>query len=142
VVIPALNEARAIGWVLQRIPEWVDEVILVDGRSADATEIVARDLVPNLIVVHQPQLGKGAALRAGFAAAGGEIIVMLDADGSTDPAELGRFVRALQNGADFVKGSRQLPGGGSEDFTRLRSLGNQVFVRLVNLLYRCAFTDL
>lgn len=142
VVIPALNEARAIGWVLQRIPEWVDEVILVDGRSADATELVARDLVPNLVVVHQPQLGKGAALRAGFAAAGGEIIVMLDADGSTDPAELGRFVRALQNGADFVKGSRQLPGGGSEDFTRLRSLGNQVFVRLVNLLYRCAFTDL
>ncbi len=142
VVIPALNEARAIGWVLERIPDWVSEVILVDGASADATEIVARDLVPNLVVVHQPQLGKGAALRAGFAAARGDIIVMLDADGSTDPAELGRFVRALQHGVDFVKGSRHLSGGGSEDFTRLRSLGNQVFVRLVNAMFGCAFTDL
>jgi hypothetical protein len=142
VVIPALNEAKAIGWVLERIPEWVTEVILVDGRSADATEIVARDLVPNLVVVHQPQLGKGAALRAGFAAARGDLIVMLDADGSTNPAEIGRFVRALQAGADFVKGSRHLPGGGSEDFTRLRRGGNQAFVRLVNLLYGCDFTDL
>lgn len=142
VVIPALNEAGAIGWVLERIPDWVSEVILVDGRSADATEIVARDLVPNLVVVHQPQLGKGAALRAGFAAAKGDIIAMLDADGSTSPTELGRFVRALQGGAAFVKGSRRLPGGGSEDFTRLRSLGNQVFVRLANLLYGCEFTDL
>jgi glycosyl transferase family 2 len=142
VVIPALNEAGAIGWVLERIPDWVSEVILVDGRSADATEIVARDLVPDLVVVHQPQLGKGAALRAGFAAARGEIIAMLDADGSTNPEELDRFVRALQGGAEFVKGSRRLPTGGSEDFTRLRSLGNQVFVRLANLLYGCAFTDL
>jgi hypothetical protein len=142
VVIPALNEAKAIGWVLERVPQWVTEVILVDGRSADATEIVARDLVPNLVVVHQPQLGKGAALRAGFAAARGDIIVMLDADGSTHPGEIGRFVRALQAGADFVKGSRHLPGGGSEDFTRLRKGGNQAFVRLANLTYGCAFTDL
>src|SRR5579859_404287 len=142
VVIPALNEAGAIGWVLERMPDWVSEVILVDGRSADATEIVARDLVPDLVVVHQPELGKGAALRAGFAAAKGEIIAMLDADGSTDPDELGRFIRALQHGAEFVKGSRHLPNGGSEDLTRLRSLGNQMFVRLANLLYGCDFTDL
>ncbi len=115
LVIPALNEG-AIGWVLERIPVWVSEVILVDGRSADATELGGSGLVPNLVVVHQPQLGKGAALRAGFAAARGDIIVALDADGSTNPAELGRFVRALQHGAgDFVKGSRHLTGGGSED---------------------------
>lgn len=142
MVIPALNEAGAIGWVLERIPDWVSEVILVDGRSADATEIVARDLVPDLAVVHQPQRGKGAALRAGFAAARGEIIVMLDADGSTNPAELGRFVRALQEGAEFVKGSRHLPAGGSEDLTRLRSCGNRTLVRLVNVMYGCEFTDL
>ena len=142
VVIPALNEAGAIGWVLERIPDWVSEVILVDGRSADATEIVAREMVPDLVVVHQPQLGKGAALRAGFAAGRGEIIVMLDADGSTNPAELDRFVRGLQGGAGFVKGSRHLPTGGSEDLTRLRSSGNRALVRLVNLIYGCDFTDL
>jgi hypothetical protein len=142
VVVPALNEAESIGWVLDRIPSWVTEVILVDGRSRDGTEIVASALVPNLIIVHQPELGKGAALRAGFAAAGGEIIVMIDADGSTDPDELGRFVDALEDGADFVKGSRHLPEGGSEDFTLLRKTGNRSLVRLTNLVYGCEFTDL
>ena len=142
VVVPALNEAESIGWVLSRIPDWVTEVILVDGRSVDATEIVASDLVPNLVVVHQPQLGKGAALRAGFAASTCEIILTLDADGSTNPDELQQFVHALRAGADFVKGSRHLRGGGSEDFTLLRRTGNQALVRITNLLYGSRFTDL
>ena len=142
VVIPALNEADCIGWVLERIPGWVSEVVLVDGRSTDSTEVVARGLVTDLVVVHQPVLGKGAALRAGFAAASGEIIVMLDADGSTSPAELGRFVQALHGGAGFVKGSRHLPEGGSVDWTLLRRTGNWALVRLTNLVHGCDFTDL
>lgn len=142
VVVPALNEEACIGWVLERIPEWVSEVILVDGRSTDVTEIVARGLVPDLVVVHQPRAGKGAALRAGFAAATGDIIAMIDADGSTNPAELGRFVKALLAGAEFVKGSRHLPDGGSEDLTLLRTTGNRVFVGLTNLMYGSRFTDL
>src|SRR5947209_3155754 len=129
VVIPALNEADCIGWVLERVPGWVSEVVLVDGRSTDATEVVARGLMTDLVVVHQPVLGKGAALRAGFAAASGEIIVMLDADGSTNPAELGRFVQALHGGAEIVKGSRHLSDGGSADLTLLRSIGNRALVR-------------
>jgi hypothetical protein len=142
VVVPAINEAESIGWVLARIPSWVTEVVLVDGRSVDATEIVASDLVPDLVIVHQPQPGKGAALRAGFAAASGDIIVTLDADGSINPDELHLFVRALEAGAEFVKGSRHLPAGGSEDLTWLRMLGNRALVRLTNLLYGCRFTDL
>jgi hypothetical protein len=141
VVIPALNEADCIGWVLERVPGWVSEVVLVDGRSTDATEVVARGLMTDLVVVHQPVLGKGAALRAGFAAASGEIIVMLDADGSTNPAELGRFVDALY-GAEFVKGSRHLPDGGSADLTLLRSIGNRALMRLTNLIHGSNFTDL
>src|SRR5436305_251973 len=142
VVIPALNEADCIGWVLERVPGWVSEVVLVDGRSTDATEVVARNLLTDLVVVHQPVPGKGAALRAGFAAASGEIIVMLDADGSTNPAELGRFVKALHGGAGFVKGSRHLPEGGSADLTLLRSVGNRALVRLTNLFHGSKFTDL
>jgi glycosyltransferase involved in cell wall biosynthesis len=142
VVIPALNEADCIGWVLERVPEWVSEVVLVDGRSTDSTEVVARGLMTDLVVVHQPVLGKGAALRAGFAAASGEVIVMLDADGSTNPAELGRFVQALHGGAGFVKGSRHLPEGGSVDWTLLRRTGNRALVRLTNLIHGCRFTDL
>lgn len=142
VVIPALNEGDNVAWVLTHLPRWVSEVVLVDGLSVDHTEIAARDLMPSLVVVHQPTPGKGAALRAGFAAASGEIIVMIDADGSTNPGEMRRFVDALQDGADFVKGSRALPGGGSEDWTRLRRAGNRGFVLLANLLYGSEFTDI
>jgi hypothetical protein len=142
VVIPALNEADSIGWVLGRIPEWVSEVVLVDGLSVDETEKVARQLRPDLVVVHQRAPGKGSALRAGFAAAQGEHIVMLDADGSLDPAEMPRFIDALEEGADFVKGSRYLTEGGSADLTRLRSAGNRALARMANLLYGARFTDL
>lgn len=142
VVVPTLNEAGCVGWVLEQLPPWVSEVVLVDGLSTDHTEVIARDLRAELVVVHQGRRGKGAALRAGFAAATGDIIVMIDADGSTNPAEMDRFVRALQDGADFVKGSRHLRNAGSADWTYLRRAGNRTFVRLVNLLYGCKFTDL
>jgi Glycosyl transferase family 2 len=142
VVIPALNEEASIDWVLRHMPSSVSEVVLVDGLSTDLTEAVARRVRPDIIVVHQHQRGKGAALRAGFAAARGDIIAMLDADGSTDPRELERFLQALEDGADFVKGSRSMERGGSVDFTALRQVGNGVFVLLVNFLYRSRFTDL
>jgi glycosyltransferase involved in cell wall biosynthesis len=120
----------------------VFEVVLVDGLSTDFTEAVARVVRPDVVVVHQHERGKGAALRAGFAAATGDIVAMIDADGSTDPWELRRFVDALEAGADFVKGSRLVKGGGSADFTMLRRAGNRGFVLLVNLLYGSRFTDL
>lgn len=142
IVIPAFNEEKNINWVLERMPAWVSQVVLVDGLSTDFTEAIARSTRPEIVVVHQRERGKGAALRAGFAAATGDIIVMLDADGSNDPQELGTFVAALEAGADFVKGSRSIPGGGSADFTLLRRAGNRVFVMLVDVLYRARFTDL
>jgi len=142
VVIPTLNEAGSLPWVLDALPAWVSEVILVDGLSTDGTEQVAREMRPEIVVVHQLVPGKGAALRAGFAATTGEIVVMIDADGSTDPREMGRFVDALVDGGDFVKGSRHINSGGSADFTRARSLGNRVFVLLANLLHGSRFTDL
>jgi len=142
VVVPTLNEENGIDWVLEHVPPWVSEVVLVDGLSTDLTEAVARTMRPDIVVVHQRQPGKGAALRAGFAAASGDIVVMMDADGSTDPRELSRFVEALKGGADFVKGSRHLDGGGSVDLTLLRHMGNRGFVVLANLLCRSRFTDL
>ncbi|MHB1568712.1 MAG: glycosyltransferase family 2 protein [Solirubrobacteraceae bacterium] len=142
VVIPTLNEAESLPWVLENLPKWVDELVLVDGLSTDATEVLARRIRPDVVVVRQHRRGKGAALRAGFAAATGDVIVMIDADGSTDPREMGRFVEALEDGSDFVKGSRHMTGGGSADFTRLRSLGNKTFVVMANVLYGSRFTDL
>jgi glycosyltransferase involved in cell wall biosynthesis len=142
VVVPTLNEEHGIDWVLKHVPQWVSEIVLVDGLSTDFTEAVARTMRPDIVVVHQRQRGKGAALRAGFAAASGDIVAMMDADGSTDPRELGRFVDALKAGADFVKGSRHLEGGGSVDFTLFRQMGNRGFVLLANQLCGSRFTDL
>ncbi|MGH2974048.1 MAG: glycosyltransferase family 2 protein [Solirubrobacterales bacterium] len=142
VVIPALNEADNIAHVLERFPPDLHEVILVDGNSRDRTVEVAREARPDIRVVLQPGIGKGDALRAGFAAVTGNLVVMIDADGSADPAEIPRFVAALEAGADFAKGSRFLPGGGSADITRLRRVGNYGLSGFVNLLYRTHFTDL
>lgn len=142
VVIPALNEADNLPHVLPKIPEWVHEVILVDGRSTDGTEDVARALRPDVRIVHEERPGKGAALRAGFAAATGDIIVMLDADGSTDPREIPAYVGMLLAGADFAKGSRFMQGAGTADMTPVRRLGNVGFVWLVRLLFGGRYTDL
>src|SRR5687767_9116556 len=100
VVIPTLNEEKNLVHVLPKIQDWIDEVILVDGHSSDQTIKVARELYPNIRVVMQEGRGKGAALRTGFAACTGDIIVMLDADGSTDPAEIPLFIGALFAGAE------------------------------------------
>jgi glycosyltransferase involved in cell wall biosynthesis len=142
VVVPTLNEERNIAWVLERLPDLVDEVILVDGRSTDRTLEVARAARPDIRVVLETQPGKGAALRAGFAAARGEYIVMIDADGSMDPGEIERFVAALRSGCDFVKGSRFAEGGGTVDMSPIRRLGNGALCGALNVLYRTNFTDL
>jgi glycosyltransferase involved in cell wall biosynthesis len=142
VVIPAMNEAENLPHVLPRIPASVHEVILVDGASTDDTRAVAQTLIPSIRLVDQQGRGKGAALRAGFAAVTGDIIVMLDADGSTDPAEIPAYVAPLLAGADFVKGSRFLQGGGTSDMTLLRRLGHAGLLATANSLFGGRYTDL
>jgi len=142
VVIPAKNEAGNIAWVLEQLPPLVDEVVLVDGHSTDGTVEVARSVRPDIIVVTDGRPGKGAALRAGVEAATGQDVVMLDADGSMDPRELERFLEALRDGHDLVKGSRFLPGAGTADMTVLRDFGNRALLALANVLFRTSHTDL
>jgi glycosyltransferase involved in cell wall biosynthesis len=141
VVIPALNEARNLPHVLSKLPP-VDEVILVDGGSTDDTVLVATRLRPDIRILVQNRKGKGNALACGFAAATGDVIVMIDADGSTSPEEIPLFVAALCAGADFAKGSRFAPTGGSSDITRTRQLGNRFLNNLVNLMYGTRYSDL
>lgn len=142
VVVPAMNEEYNIGHVLSELPEGLHEVILVDGNSTDNTIEAARQAYPEIRVTTQSGRGKGDAFRTGFAAVTGNLVVMLDADGSADPAEIPRFVAALEAGADFAKGSRFLEGGGSADITKLRSTGNWVLSNSANLLHGTNFTDL
>ncbi len=143
VIIPTLNEAKNLPLVLPYLPtEWIDEVLLVDGRSSDGTIDIARQILPSIKIVMEQKKGKGAAMYAGYQAASGDILIVMDADGSNDPREIPRYIKPLLEGADFVKGSRFAPGGGTTDMPRLRKWGNGGFVTLSNMLFGTNFTDL
>lgn len=142
VVIPTLNEARNLMQVLPRIPDWVLEVLIVDGLSADDTVKVAREHGPNVRVVLTSARGKGAAMRVGFQEARGDVIVALDADGSTDPAEIAGYVGLLASGADVVLGTRFAMGGGTTDMEANRRAGNWALTKLVRLAFGTSFSDL
>jgi glycosyltransferase involved in cell wall biosynthesis len=141
IVVPAKNEALNLPHVLQKLPQDC-ELILVDGNSTDDTIKVAQWLRPDIRVINQTRAGKGNALACGFAAATGDFIVMIDADGSNDPEEIPRFIDALKSGADFAKGSRFVAGGGSDDITLIRRVGNFWLNKVVNVLYGARYTDL
>jgi glycosyltransferase involved in cell wall biosynthesis len=141
VLIPALNEARNLPHVAARMPTDI-EIVFVNGNSVDDTAEVALQLWPDAVHVAQTRKGKGNALACGIAAASGDIIVLMDADGSTDPLEIPRYVTALTSGADFAKGSRFIQGGGSADITTFRRLGNKGLNTLVNVLFGTKYTDL
>ncbi len=141
IVIPARNEARNLEVILPELPN-VHQVILVDGHSVDGTIETALRVMPSIEVIRQTRKGKGNALACGFAAVTGDIVVMFDADGSANPAEIPIFVNALLAGADVAKGTRFAPGGGSEDITLFRSLGNHGLNFITNVLLGTKYTDL
>ncbi|MEP9413891.1 glycosyltransferase family 2 protein [Gordonia sp. VNQ95] len=142
VIIPAMNEAKNLPYVAFRMPDDIDQIVFVDGNSADDTVAVAQKLWPEATFVTQSRSGKGNALACGIEACTGDIIVMIDADGSTDPAEIPLFVTALIDGADLAKGSRFVGRGGSTDITTLRRWGNKVLNTIVNVYFHTKFTDL
>ncbi|MEG3629221.1 glycosyltransferase family 2 protein [Streptomyces poriticola] len=142
VVIPAMNEAENLPYVFKTLPDWIHEVVLVDGNSTDDTVAVARELWPQVKVVEQRGKGKGDALITGFQACTGDIIVMVDADGSADGQEIVSYVSALVSGADFAKGSRFANGGGTDDMTFIRKLGNRALCAVVNRKFGARYTDL
>jgi len=142
VVIPTLNEAENLKLLLPRIPDWIYEILIVDGRSTDSTIEVAQQARDDVRIVLEHRRGKGVALRSGFEAARGDLIVMMDADGSMDPDEIILFVAALMSGADFVKGSRFIQGAGTSDMTLFRRVGNLGLTYAVRLLYGSTFSDL
>ncbi|MGW0842984.1 glycosyltransferase family 2 protein [Streptomyces sp. NPDC002787] len=142
VVIPAMNEAENLPYVFKTLPGWIHEVVLVDGNSTDDTVEVARELWPDVKVVPQQGRGKGDALITGFEACTGDIIVMVDADGSADGHEIVSYVSALVSGADFAKGSRFANGGGTDDMTLIRKLGNWALCTTVNRKFGARYTDL
>ncbi|XVQ13027.1 glycosyltransferase family 2 protein [Spirillospora sp. CA-255316] len=140
-VVPTLNEADNLRWLMPRLAA-VDEIVIVDGQSTDGTVEYVLSVRPDARIIVEPPTGKGSAMRTGMAAATSEMIIMLDADGSMDPAEFDAFLALLCRGYDFVKGTRYGCGGGSDDLTGLRRLGNSALTALANTLYRQRWSDL
>ena len=142
LVMPVLNEAHGLRAIVPRIPDIIGELIVVDGGSTDGSAEVVRDLRPEAMIVRQDGHGKGNAIKQGLALARGDIVVTMDADGSMRPEEIPLFVEKLLDGYDFVKGSRELPGAGSSDFTRLRRTGNHGLTWVANRIFGTSYTDI
>lgn len=139
VVIPTLNEEANLPHVLGDLPSYVSEIIVVDGHSKDRTVEIARERGSKVLYDDR---GKGSALRKGLSEASGDIIIMMDADCSHTANEIELLVAGINAGYDVCMGSRFIQGGGSEDITLLRKLGNKFFVSLVNMLWGMRYSDL
>ena len=147
VVIPVYNEKQTILKVLERVQsvEITKEIIVVDDCSTDGTREVLRGLpnCDNLKIILQPRnMGKGAALRAGFELVRGDVIVIQDADLEYDPGEYGNLLQPILAGkADVVYGSRFL-GGPHRVLLFWHSVGNSILTTLSNMLTDLNLTDM
>jgi len=142
LIVPTKNEANNLGRLLPLIPEFIDEIIVVDANSKDNTSEIVKNSNKAIKLVNQQSKGKGGALAKGLSISRGDFTFMIDADGSMDPDELVLFAKELSSGCSIVKGSRFLESAGSDDITKFRQFGNNFLTKLANLLYKVRWTDL
>jgi glycosyltransferase involved in cell wall biosynthesis len=143
IVIPALNEEKNIEEVLCRLRDFgYNNVLVIDGQSKDNTAKVAEK--HGAKVVLQAGQGKGSAIRQVLSNRYFDVdaLVLMDADGSMDPAEIPAFIEALNSGADIAKGSRFLEGGRTYDMDATRRFGNLILMFVLNFLWSSNYTDL
>ncbi len=148
VVIPAYNEVKTVESLLERVREVPLglEVIVVDDGSRDGTRELLKRLsgegLVDVLVLHEVNRGKGAALRTGFRSATGDIVVVQDADMEYDPLELPHLMEPIMRGrADAVYGSRFL-GGPHRVLFFWHSVGNRVLTLLSNMFTDLNLTDM
>ena len=142
VIIPALNEEQSIGKVLDAIPTWVDDVLVVDNGSTDRTQEVARR--HGARVLREPRRGYGAAcLKAMAALRAPEVVVFLDGDYSDYPEQMDRVVDPIVQGrADMVLGSRVLGTREPGALLPQARFGNWLSCTLIRALWKHRYTDL
>jgi len=139
IVIPTLNEEQNLPKVLKGIPKDIYEIIVVDGHSKDKTVEIAKNYDAKVFFDDK---GKGSALRKGMKAAKGDIVIMMDADCSHKSSEIGLLTEGIKAGFDVCMGSRFIQGGGTEDMSWHRKMGNKIFVFLVNSIWGMNYSDL
>ena len=143
LIIPTLNEAGCIGKVLREVPgKLVNEIIIVDGHSSDETIAKAKiTLTKRDKIIHQKSYGYGGAFLEGFPHATGDVIIMMDADGSQNPQDIPKLLAKIKIGFEYVMASRYISGGGSDDDTWLRRFGNLLFTWMTNQIHGTNVTD-
>ena len=140
-IIPAYNEEVALGSIILRTLQYVDEVIIVNDGSDDKTVDVAK-LAGAEIINHATNLGKGEALKSGFSAIGdADVVVTIDADGQHNPDEIPSLIKPIiEDGADLVNGSRYM-NGPEENTPAYRRVGQQVLDNATNFSAGIKVTD-
>jgi glycosyltransferase involved in cell wall biosynthesis len=139
VVIPCLNEEQAIGHVLDGLPTFVDEVIVVDNNSTDRTAQLAH--ARGAMVVTELHRGYGRAYKRGFSVASGDIVVTLDGDHSYPVDALSYLIEAfLQCRVGFLSGSR-FPTVNAEAMSLKHRIGNRILSLIMSILYLRWITD-
>lgn len=142
IIITAANEELNIGRLLAELSAyrgWYSEILVVDS-STDRTPEICR--AAGAHVIREERAGKGVAVARGVREAATPYVIVMDADISHRPEEIPTLVERLAQGYEVVKGSRYLPGGGSEDLTSLRRFFNWIFTNLANLFFGASYTDL
>lgn len=142
VVIPAQNEADAIGKVIAEIPAWVDQVVVADNGSVDDTATVAE--AAGATIITEPEPGYGAACLAGMSVTkDADIIVFLDGDYSDYPSEMARLVDPIAgNTVDMVIGSRAMGTREAGSLTPPQRFGNWLATTLIRIIWGGHYTDL
>jgi glycosyltransferase involved in cell wall biosynthesis len=148
VVIPCFNERQTIEQIVRAVrasPLRNVEIIIVDDCSTDGTTALLRETVSPLadqVIYQKENLGKGAALRAGFAAATGDVVLVQDADLEYDPREYSTLLEPIFSGdADAVYGSRFMGGGPHRVLYFWHMLGNKFLTLLSNMFTNLNLTD-